>query len=65
MKLKTKSFLMLSILAIALQFFPQSARSEEIDNQQFINSGEYVECFLINDDKSETQVNCDSFPISE
>jgi|GEM_PF-4697252 len=65
MNLRIKSFLMLSVLVIAFQIFPKPIKSQEVDTQKFINSGEYVECFLINDDQSEPRVNCDSFPMSE
>ena len=65
MNLRIKSFLMLSVLVITFQLFPKPIKSQEVDTQKFINSGEYVECFLINDDKSETRVECDSFPMSD
>jgi hypothetical protein len=65
MNLKINSFLMLLVLAITFQIFPKSMKSQEVDTKEFINSGEYVECFVISDDQSEAREDCYSFPLSD
>lgn len=65
MNLKINSFLMLLVLAITFQISPKSMKSQEVDTQKFINSGEYVECFVISDDQSEDREDCYSYPLSD
>lgn len=62
MNLRVKSFVMLSLLAIALQAFPQSTRAEGFANPETESIGEWVEnyqyCYTLNHDGSENIVDC-------
>ncbi len=64
MSLKIKSFVMLSLLAIALQLFPSSAKAEGFANPdtettsliEWLEKSQY--CYTLNNDGTENIVDC-------